>query len=53
MSGYVSCACRDCFEIAIAGMDETSALCLECEEAGCDCDGETECSVEPELFDEE
>jgi hypothetical protein len=38
--GYCSCACRDCFEIAIAGDDDEAALCWECEEAGCDGEGE-------------
>lgn len=38
-SGYVSCACRDCFEIAIASEGEARALCHECDEAGCEaCD---------------
>jgi len=32
MSGYVPCACRDCFEIAIG---EPGALCHECEDTGC------------------
>ena len=50
MSGYKPCACRDCFEIAI-GEDGEAALCNECEEAGCDCEGGSECSVEPD-FDE-
>lgn len=44
--GYVPCACRDCFEIAIAG-DEGPHFCWECEEAGCE-EGE-ECQVEPPL----
>jgi hypothetical protein len=46
MSGYVHCICRDCFEIAIAGPDEDTALCLECKEAGCEADGSAECSRE-------
>lgn len=33
MSGYIDCACRDCFEIAIGPV---GTLCPECEEAGCD-----------------
>lgn len=33
--GYVPCACRDCFEIAIQGDEDEAALCHECEEAGC------------------
>lgn len=36
MSGYCECACRDCFEIAIANDGETDALCLACEDAGCE-----------------
>jgi hypothetical protein len=35
MSGYTACACRDCFETAIAGADDAPALCGACEEAGC------------------
>ncbi len=41
LAGYHDCPCRDCFEIAI-GVNEDgteAALCNECEEAGCDCDG--------------
>lgn len=34
-SGYVPCACRDCFDIAIADNQADGALCHECEEAGC------------------
>jgi hypothetical protein len=42
--GYVPCACRDCFEIAISDKGEP-ALCHECEEAGCECNAECECSA--------
>jgi hypothetical protein len=35
--GYIPCGCRDCFEIAIG---EPGDLCWECEEAGCEGDGE-------------
>lgn len=42
-SGYAPCACRDCFEIAIG--DGGPALCTECEEAGCDVAGDSECQV--------
>jgi hypothetical protein len=42
-SGYVNCACRDCFDVAIASDDSQPALCAECEEAGCDCEGASEC----------
>ena len=44
MSGYKSCACRDCFEIAI-GEDDEPALCHACEEAGCEPNTETECQA--------
>jgi hypothetical protein len=40
-SGYVSCACRDCFDIAISNRGE-AAFCLLCAEAGCECDHECE-----------
>lgn len=40
-SGYVSCSCRDCFETA--DDVEVGSLCWECEEAGCECDGDSEC----------
>jgi hypothetical protein len=43
--GYVNCACRDCFEIAIAADDDDRALCSACEEAGCTADSEEECSA--------
>ena len=52
VSGYVPCACRDCFEIAIASGDE-QALCWECEEAGCEAGEETECCVESAYGGEE
>lgn len=42
MSGYVDCACRDCFDVAISSDGEPS-LCSECEEHGCDAEGESEC----------
>lgn len=45
MSGYVNCACRDCFEIAISGDDGEPALCNECEEAGCE-PNDGECQAE-------
>lgn len=47
ISGYHSCPCRDCFEIAIGGEINSKgresktkpALCHECEKAGCEpCD---------------
>ncbi len=44
MSGYVSCACRDCMEIAIANEGEESCtLCSDCEDCGCDPTGQSEC----------
>jgi hypothetical protein len=39
VSGYCSCPCRDCFEIAIDG------LCLDCLKEGCDESGESECQA--------
>lgn len=47
MSGYLPCACRDCFETAIG---EPPCLCWECEEAGCDVNGEHECAADHELL---
>lgn len=44
MSGYVPCACRDCFEIAIGEPGE--ALCFDCEEAGCEAGADCECCSE-------
>ncbi len=40
MSGYVDCACRDCFEIAIGEPGE--AFCSDCEKADCS-GGDSEC----------
>ncbi len=40
MSGYVPCACRDCFDLAISATD-ASELCLLCKDAGCTPQGET------------
>jgi hypothetical protein len=51
VSGYVPCACRDCFETAICSDDDEPALCGDCEDAGCDADGTSECAVEPEADD--
>ncbi len=39
MSGYVDCACGDCFEVAIGGEDDEPALCHACDEAGCQVGG--------------
>jgi hypothetical protein len=58
MSGYSSCACHDCCEIAIMSTDEeligTQPFCNECEAAGCaDAHAGTgECLVEPEPEEE-
>jgi len=41
-SGYVSCACRDCMEVAIANAGER-ALCACCAECACDDGGRMEC----------
>lgn len=48
-SGYRDCSCSTCFEIAIGDYDGI-ALCMSCEDAGCD--GEGECQVPPEIDDE-
>jgi hypothetical protein len=47
-TGYVSCACRDCMEIAIGTPGK--ALCSECNEHGCEAGAEQECSV-PYAYD--
>lgn len=39
-TGYIDCACRDCFEVAIG---KPGDMCSECQEAGCDANGEHEC----------
>ena len=44
VSGYVSCACRDCMEIAITTSGEP-ALCSGCQEAGCEAGAEKECQA--------
>ena len=46
-SGYTDCACRDCFEIAVANDTTIPELCSQCEEAGCSVDGDEECNVPP------
>ena len=43
-SGYTSCKCPTCFEIAVSDDMSQPDLCLECEDAGCD--GKHECRVE-------
>ena len=42
-SGYTACACRDCFDVAISDDMAHPELCGDCEDAGCDADGESEC----------
>jgi hypothetical protein len=42
-SGYTSCKCPDCFEIAVSDDMSEPEFCTECEEAGCD--GEGECQA--------
>jgi hypothetical protein len=39
-SGYVDCACRDCFDIAVGDDDKDSAFCGLCADAGCTTSGE-------------
>ena len=41
--GYVDCACRDCFEIAIGAPGV--AMCHGCEDAGCEAGAEQECEA--------
>jgi len=43
VSGYTHCGCRDCFEIAISGLDHGPALCADCESAGCSAAGDCDC----------
>jgi len=52
-SGYTHCACRDCFEIAVSSDTREPELCSDCEAAGCDESGESECQCEPDLEDED
>ena len=49
-SAYCPCACRGCFEVAIADSSypDHGTLCAECAEAGCDADGCAECSRDDE-----
>lgn len=42
-SGYTNCACRDCFDVTVSDDMDEPELCSECEEAGCDCEGGSEC----------
>lgn len=48
MTGYASCPCRDCFDVAMDG-----DLCGDCEEAGCDADGQAECCRDDAYEDED
>lgn len=41
--GYVPCACRDCFDVAIGDGTERPAYCHDCETAGCEDMGLSEC----------
>lgn len=56
--GYVNCACRDCMEVAVCGRPiggkhrAEHHLCGECEEAGCDATGQSECECESQMFAE-
>ena len=50
MSGYTSCACGTCFDVVSDDMSKPD-LCLPCEEAGCEHDGE--CQRDPEIDEEE
>jgi hypothetical protein len=52
-SGYVHCACRDCFDVAISGDDNTDVLCPECEEAGCEAHDSECCRSDAYGFDDE
>lgn len=55
-SGYHSCPCRDCFEIAIGTIDaddDQPALCHHCDDAGCDPSGESECACDPGCYDDD
>jgi hypothetical protein len=42
-SGYTDCACRGCFDIAISSDMRVPELCGDCENAGCDRSGDSEC----------
>ena len=52
-SGYVDCACRDCFDIAIASAGDIvgTVLCSECKDAGCEAD-DGECQRDDAYGDE-
>ena len=42
-SGYTSCACPGCFEIAVSDDVTSPDLCNQCEDT---CDGESSCEKE-------
>jgi hypothetical protein len=46
MTGYTSCTCRDCMEIAIGVPGEV--FCHECIQAGCPDDDHSECARDAE-----
>lgn len=52
-SGYTNCACRDCFDIAMSDDVNKPDLCWECDRAGCDAEGHSECERLPEDEEEE
>lgn len=52
-SGYTDCACRDCFDVAVSDDMDEPDLCGDCEEAGCDCEGEDECCRDDAYGEEE
>lgn len=41
-SGYTSCKCRDCPDLAISSDDSELEFCNECEDSGCNEDHECE-----------
>jgi len=42
-SGYTHCACRDCFDETVSADIRKPELCHECDLAGCDAHGKSEC----------
>jgi hypothetical protein len=41
---YTYCACRDCMYTTVSSDTRKPELCSDCEDAGCDCDGASECA---------
>lgn len=39
-SGYTSCKCRDCFDVAVSNDMDNPDFCGDCEDAGCEEDAE-------------